>query len=74
MAVIDRYVVDGGAGVADGTSWADAWSIQTAFSNFAAGMVVHVEGGTYTVGQALTTAVAGGRNITSGEVARRCAG
>jgi hypothetical protein len=33
MAIVDRYCVPGGAGAADGTSWADAWSYAQALAN-----------------------------------------
>ncbi len=47
MALIERYVTPSGTGTGDGSSFANAWTFQTAISNYTAGMRINVVEDTY---------------------------
>ena len=47
MALTEKYVTPNGAGTKDGSSFANAWTFQTATSNYTAGMRINVVEDTY---------------------------
>jgi len=59
MAFTERYATAAGAGAADGTSEANAWSLATAVTTASAGQRVNVKTGTYSGLSTLTISVAG---------------
>lgn len=53
MAFVEKYVTVSGGGLHDGSSEANAWTLDEAYANYAAGDRVNIKAGTYTITQSM---------------------
>ncbi len=51
MAFVEKYVTVTGGGLHDGSSEANAWTLDEAWSNYSAGDRLNIKAGTYTLTQ-----------------------